>query len=354
MSNALNTILATWYPLKDATDWVLGTIYQTEGPAYRKAGAMMLFSGDGQQLGMLSGGCLESDISRHARQVMLNQKSKLLTYDGSDEDDMAFQLGIGCGGIVHIMLQPICQQNNYLRLDKLLHNLTQNKGGIYYQLVANNHPLDINQAELLETDVQQSKIDRNSVSELIKQDNQTWLKTHILPAVHLLIAGGGIDARPVCTMAKQLGWRVSIWDPRPANARAEYFATADHLLKFEPVNLSDYIQNNSVNAVIVMSHNVSLDALVLKALSQCQTEFIGLLGPINRRDKVLKQAEIKLTDLPVSLNAPVGLNIGGQLPESIALSALSQCHSVLYQKSAHIPKQQSDANYAVNCLKLAI
>lgn len=120
MSHQLSELLASWLPLRDSANWVLGVIYRTEGPCYRKAGAMMLFSSQGHQLGMLSSGCLESDISRHARRVMLEQRVVQCCYDRSDEDDMAYQLGIGCGGVVYIQLMPVNAANQYLQLDKLL------------------------------------------------------------------------------------------------------------------------------------------------------------------------------------------------------------------------------------------
>ncbi len=82
MSNQLISLLQSWYPQRDAADWVLGTVYKTEGPCYRKAGAMMLLGSQGQQLGMLSGGCLESDIHRHSRQVMLSGCAKTLMWLG--------------------------------------------------------------------------------------------------------------------------------------------------------------------------------------------------------------------------------------------------------------------------------
>ena len=70
MSMQLSTMLATWAPRRDADDWVLGTVFKTEGSSYRKPGAMTLISAEGAQLGLLSGGCLEADIRLNARKVM--------------------------------------------------------------------------------------------------------------------------------------------------------------------------------------------------------------------------------------------------------------------------------------------
>ncbi|MFC6672816.1 XdhC family protein [Marinobacterium aestuariivivens] len=129
MANQLTRLLLQWYPQRDALEWVLGTVYRTEGPSYRKAGAMMLFNSLGQAFGMLSGGCLESDIQRHARRVMQSGQALTLCYDGSDEDDLSFQLGIGCGGTVHILLQPIRADNDYLQPDLVHRALEQRAPG---------------------------------------------------------------------------------------------------------------------------------------------------------------------------------------------------------------------------------
>jgi len=131
-SNHLSHLLAKWYPNRDKADWVLATIYDTKGPCYRKAGAMILFSSLGAQLGMLSGGCLESGIGTNARKVMQTGKPISLCYDGSDEDDLSFHLGIGCGGTVYIILQQVNAENNYLSLNQVYSALKQRQSGYYY------------------------------------------------------------------------------------------------------------------------------------------------------------------------------------------------------------------------------
>ena len=134
ISNHLSHLLANWYPTRDDFSWVLATIYKTIGPCYRKPGAMMLFSSQGEQLGMLSGGCLESDISVNARKVMQTGQPLLVCYDGSDEDELSFHLGIGCGGTIYIMLQQISNQNEYLSLVQVYDALKQRSSGMVTQL----------------------------------------------------------------------------------------------------------------------------------------------------------------------------------------------------------------------------
>ena len=311
MSNQLITLLGQWYEHKDATEWVLGSVYKTEGPCYRKAGAMMLFGGQGQQLGMLSGGCLESDIQKHARRVMHSGKALTLSYDGSDEDDLSFQLGIGCGGTVHIVLQPVSADNNYLELDKVYHSLKARRFGVYKQQIpANGFALPCSQF------VADERIDKATC---IDQSGEPWLHTPIVPQPHLLVVGGGLDARPLVSMATQLGWQVSLWDPRPANARREYFLSASHILR-EPVeSLTEHVEKHSVNAAVMMAHHVGMDAEALGAVHSANApslRYLALLGPTNRRQKVLKHAGLTESDFAERpLSGPAGLDIGGELPE---------------------------------------
>ncbi|MDV6250549.1 XdhC family protein [Vibrio sp. EA2] len=328
MSNHLLYLLTQWFGLKDEDSWVLGTVYKTEGPAYRKAGAMMLFSDAGHQLGMLSGGCLESDIHLHARKVMLNQQPVTLTYDGSDEDDLAFQLGIGCGGTVHILLQPLTEENRYLGLPQVLEALQQHRKGYYFQKVSNQDVAARFMDEPL-PGLQQARR-----SQLIEQDDELWLCTAIEPPLHLLIVGGGIDARPVAQLAHQLGWRVSLWDPRPANGRMEYFPHLSQKLSGDANQLNDYCRQNSVKAAVLMSHNVTMDANALSALSGLPLNYLALLGPVNRREQVIAQSGIGLDELSVPLSGPAGLDLGAELPETIALSILAECQAAVTQKTA--------------------
>ena len=109
--NNLSNLLNYWKASDEEVNWVLGTVYKTEGSAYRKAGAHMLINEYGDYYGLLSGGCLESDIVLNARKVMQTKQSKRVVYDSFDEDGIAYKIGVGCGGKVYILLQNVTQSN---------------------------------------------------------------------------------------------------------------------------------------------------------------------------------------------------------------------------------------------------
>ena len=319
MFNHLKQLLDIWYPQRDSQLWVLATVYKTQGPSYRKPGAMMLFNDLGQQYGLLSGGCLEADIQVQAAKVMRSQQSLTVCYDGSDEDDISFQLGIGCGGTVYILLQPIQSAQNYLNLGEIRDHLADHGQGQYWQLVDENS-------------VAQSRWHTSGCIEqprLVEQDNQCWLVTNIKPQPHILVLGGGVDARPLVSLAKGLGWTVTIWDSRPANGRREYFMTADTILDCPIEDLIYRPDFQQWDAAVVMCHNLDMDALAIKALQASSVAYLALLGPLARQQQVLQLAQLDAANCRIPIAGPAGLDLGAELPEGIALSILAECHGVL-------------------------
>ncbi|GGO79069.1 xanthine and CO dehydrogenase family maturation factor XdhC/CoxF family protein [Marinobacterium nitratireducens] len=329
MNNQLVHQLRQWHPQRNARQWVLGTVYRTEGPCYRKAGAMMLFNDLGQQFGMLSGGCLESDIQQQARRVMQSGRAVKLRYDGSDEDDLAFRLGIGCGGTVHILLQPVTPENGFLQLDRVLQALDRRGSGVYRQRIPTARGEVECRFEDLNT-ADRAVGDRHS--ELCDEGDASWLRTVIVPPPHLLVIGGGIDARPLVTLAHELGWQTSLWDPRPANARREFFMTADRIIDAAVETLPAYCREQAVDAAVLMSHNVGLDAAALRVLQDSPLRYLALLGPRNRRERVFDEAGVADERLTTPVSGPAGLDIGAELPESIALAILAECHARLQRR----------------------
>ncbi|WP_066963295.1 XdhC family protein [Microbulbifer sp. Q7] len=345
MANQIQTLLDIWHTHRNNRQWVLGTIYQTSGPCYRKAGAMMLFDDLGKYYGLLSGGCLEADIQRHAKQVLSTGKSKTLCYDGSDEDDFAFKLGIGCGGTVFILLQPVLPENDHLKLEQLRIRLRDGQPCCYLQKIPDN-----GETETAIADARQSGL--NGRARLLETADGNWLETPLRPAPHILIVGAGVDARPMAQLCRSQGWQVSLCDPRTANARQAYFPQC-RLYPCHPEALPSQLAMQQVDAAIVMSHNLELDAAALRVLSGLPLKYLGLLGPVSRRDRVLALAGIELEALnralAVPLRAPIGLNLGGELPESIALATCAELHAVLHRADGKSMTSPSSRSEVITC-----
>jgi xanthine dehydrogenase accessory factor len=322
MTFQFKSLLNSWFTRCDSSEWVLGIVYKTEGPCYRKAGAIMFFNGDGEHFGLLSGGCLEADIHQHARRVIQSGQGTTLCYDGSDEDDISFQLGIGCGGTVYVALLPITHKNNYLQLKEIHQILEQRKSGVFELKIPGDN--DETQTRFV-PDLEGCRTDIHA--KLITESTASWLRVGIKPDPHLLVIGGGVDAKPVVSIARELGWETTLWDSRPANARREHFMSANTILECSVERLSEYASDQRVDAAILMSHNIALDAAALMALSRHQFKYLGLLGPTSRKQRVVEAANLTEAAIKTELVGPAGFDLGGELPESIALSMISECHA---------------------------
>ncbi|MCU7554035.1 XdhC family protein [Alteromonas sp. ASW11-19] len=319
MKHHLYHVLSRWEPQKEAHRWLLATIVGTQGSSYRKSGAMMLFSDQGEQLGVVSGGCLESDILHQARRCWETGQARTVTYDMQEEGDIAWRLGIGCGGEVTLLLQPVTPNNQYLHLEKVLRALQRGESVRYGQA-------------LTSPDAEAAVLDTEAPS-----DDANWFWQTITPPPALVILGGGVDAQPVARIAGTLGWRVTVNDVRARYARAGDFPDVQLVADLAPETLPEADWFTSADAIIVMHHQVHMDASALAAVAQVQSgalRYLALLGPMHRCDQVLAQASLAEADLTVPLQAPAGLALGGELPESIALSMIAQAHAVLHGQSA--------------------
>ncbi|WP_137226705.1 XdhC family protein [Shewanella sp. MEBiC00475] len=327
MVQHLVDLLDAWLPSYQE-DWVVAVLTQVQGSSYRKPGAIMLFHPMGKSLGMLSGGCLEADLRRHAQRAIQTQQVIQLTYDATDESDTSYQLG--CGGIVNIMMVSVNKANNYLGLLHVHDALMRGDSGIY-QLDIVDDGVSSNKISGLfieHPNDSATPITLNTKTIKVTEQGKTLLQIPLRPPVHIGIFGGGLDAQPVALMAQTMGWKVSVFDERTAYARSYDFPGCQ-IIKQPTANVTNHLLSD-LDAAFLMSHNLQIDAKTLKVLQTQPLAYISLLGPVHRRDKVLAMADLSLDDFSGYFSAPAGLALGGELPGSIALSVLSQCHGVLY------------------------
>ena len=275
----------------------------------------------GQYFGLLSGGCLESDIMRQARRCWDNQQNRIIEYDMREEEDLAWQLGIGCGGMVRILLQPVHIDNNYLKLDELNSCLEQRQNAEYHQQIDEGMPLNKVLPVVHNLQTVAATIQNNGLVDVFVQQ--------LKPAPLLAVFGAGVDAKPVVSIAAELGWQVILIDPRVGYAKVEYFTKASQIVRESFEQLHDASWLNQIDVALVLTHNIKLDAAALKLVQNSSAKYVGLLGPTHRTDRVLDIATLTRNDLTKPLANPVGLRVGGELPESIALSMLAEAHAVL-------------------------
>jgi len=329
MSHHIEDLLSQWNMFPN-DKWVLAVITKIQGSSYRKTGAMMLFHSLGKSIGLVSGGCLEGDLLRHAQRAIQQDQAINITYDASDESDASYQLG--CGGIVDLLLIPVTADNNYLHLQTLMEQLKSTNCEYHLPLVKSGTKAASISASVVpilnKTDYDFSKSTYNKPNESYEI---TILQIPCRTRFHLAIFGGGLDAQPLAMMAIQLGWKVTVFDERSSYAHQHHFPNAN-IIKQPLSQLENDILLN-IDGVVVMQHNLTLDALALKLISQSNQAYIALLGPRHRRDQVFSKANINLDDFKGFFSAPAGFDIGGELPESIALSILAECHAAFHKRT---------------------
>lgn len=321
MTIRFDHLLRAWYPRRDEVEWVLATIIGTEHSTYRKTGAMMLINSLGQHLGMLSGGCLEGDLLAQAHKVMMRKTVLTATYDLREDSDSPWQQGLGCGGAMNVLLQPMSVENSYLGLESLHRGLESGQTMRYLQRLDTHGTTQ----ECWEIEhIAEGPSFSHPGSQKIDYKSGRWLASLISPAPQLLIVGGGMDAQPLCALARTIGWYVSVADPRVGYARAEDFPGAHiHKQDLQALNHKNY------DAIVIMSHSLSIDASGLYFAGRSNARYVGILGPEHRRRRVEKLAEIQPEEFRGHYCGPAGLDIGAKLPETIALSILAQCHQVI-------------------------
>ena len=287
----------------------LATVVGLKGSGYRRPGARMLILDSGQWTGAISGGCLEGDALRKAREVMQTRDARIVTYDTSQPDGDNFGIGLGCHGVLDVLIEaldPTDADNPLETLDRVLQG---------------RQPLTL------------SRILPNG--ELFTES--------LRPDIQLLVFGAGYDAVPLVSQAKLLGWPVLVADDCVAHLNPKRFADADQLVTVQRDNVQQSIAIDPYSAAVLISHNYKFDLAVLRDLLQTDIPYIGILGPKKRGDALLND----LTDVVKPADhhrifAPIGLDVGAETPAEIALSIVSEIQTV-FRRTTGQPLRFKDA-----------
>lgn len=298
----------------DKKDIVCINVLDTEGSVYRKSGATMLVNSDGDFIGVVSGGCFEEDIVHCAKDILSKREGKYVVHDLRMKDDTldSWGKGVGCNGLIKLWMEPFYYTQNYgaigialeyalKRIKKTLIRSTEQKG--FYGFSSEERKEEI-------------FYDEESHLRLIYQK--------INSPYRLLILGAGPGSEPLLSMANALGWQTSICDTRTSNLKHIRSADETHLL--DECEEVDAILEQDFDAAVVMSHNFNSDAVYLKALLASEVSYIGVMGPQKRTKSIIdsfsQMSESVFMD--PRLHNPIGLDLGGESPESIALSICAE------------------------------
>jgi xanthine dehydrogenase accessory factor len=328
---------------------VLATVFETLGSTYSKAGHRILIAASGDYRGLVSGGCLEGDLAERARNVVAADRPAAVTYDLRDAADELWGLGVGCNGLLRVFLQPLLPTRHYEPFATMAEcALTTEGAGIATVIDSHVAALPIGASLIARPDLNQAfgfpsappdpvvtgahRVLRGEGARLVTEAGASILYAPLHPIPKLLVLGAGLDAVPLVSMAVELGWLVTVADHRPAYLERGGFERADHAVLIEPGRLVSALPLEDFTAIIVMSHHLPTDRQYLAQLASVDSAYVGVLGPPARRERLLADLGADAGQLATRLRGPVGLDIGADSPESIALSILAELQSALHRR----------------------
>ena len=359
MKELRNIIQAFYSAQKAGMQTALATVVHVEGSSYRRPGARMLVTENGSFTGAISGGCLEGDALRKAQYAMVHGINKLVTYDTTDDDDAKLGVGLGCQGIIHILIEPIdtshpdhpvallqqvVEQSEHSALVTLFS--LQNRQGVQpgtcllrlqNGTVAGSPPDVAFRNELMKHMEEALAEGRSLLQEYMKEGSlYTAFIGVVPPAISLVIAGAGNDAVPLAQMAHLMGWQVTVIDGRHHYATAERFPMAHRLIVARPEHVPDQVMPDRRTYFVLMTHSYAYDLAMLRWLLPLGPPYIGVLGPRTKLDRMLTELQherINTNDMS-NLYGPVGLDIGAEFPEEIALAIVAEIRAVITGRPA--------------------
>ena len=305
--------------MRAASPAVLATLVGIEGSSYRLPGARLLWLPDGTRTGSISGGCLEDDLIERAGKVLATGRAETVAYDTAAENDLVWGTGSGCAGRVRVVLELLpadrpewtatLRHNQRARRDTGLAVVHDSRFPPGTRLAGESSAAENTPGIFFET---------------------------ILPPPHLVVFGSGDDARPLVRLANELGWQVTVVDSRAACTTAARFPGAA-LVVAPAESAAAAVAIDARTLAVVMTHRFREDLALLRGLLAAPLAYLGVLGPLRRTDRLL--AELQASGLIVTaalrekLHAPVGLDLGGDAPESVALAILAEMQCRLSGRS---------------------
>jgi xanthine dehydrogenase accessory factor len=339
--------------------FVSATVVEVRGSGYRKAGARMVATQDQWRAGSISGGCLERDVTTKGLWYTRNQRAYSITYDQSQD---AEEGGTGCQGIVEVLVERhtpdsldvadvfsaaercIRDERCAVVLSVVHSTRADIPLGAHLVLQADEWLVAPEYADLQRAFADEA---RRALADLPlphvvehrdASGELSVLIECIVPPVHLFVFGTGHDASPLVTLAKNLGWSVSVWDASPRSSARERFQLADHYLT---CSLGDAVARMSRcprSAAVVMGHHFERDRLAVQSLLNSGSRYIGILGSRLRTEQILEACRQAGTVLDegarARLHTPVGLKLGAETPAEIALSIVAQVQAVFARTPA--------------------
>ncbi|MFN6476242.1 XdhC family protein [Nostoc sp. DedQUE07] len=346
----------------------LATVVKTQGSTYRRPGAKMLMTDTGRTIGTISAGCLENDVFEYTQQRMSDGEPIVVTYDNTASEDILWGFGLGCNGTVQVLIERLEKESSPNAIAFMQECFHQKHLGIIATVIAFEGEVDVklgsrlllypdgkiiadikdpNLIQSLQVDTQAAFTNQKSSVknyQLPLGSAEVFIEV-IQPPTPLVIFGAGYDAVPVAQFAQALGWDVTVVDCRANEATKARFPTACDVILTQREIVQKQIFIDVKTVAVVMTHNYLDDLEILKTLLPSPARYIGVLGPKARTERLLEdlrsQGIVYTTEQLTRLHGPIGIDIGAETPEGIAIAIIAEIQAVLTNRNGSFLKNRN-------------
>src|SRR6267378_853895 len=315
--------LKTW--TADREQIALATVVETWGSSPRPLGSKMVVTRSGKMAGSVSNGCIEGAVFEEAQKVLKAGKPKLAAFGVAD--DLAFSVGLACGGHIEVYIEPFGKEH-----ERLLSLLFENRPATLKTNLGTGEP------ELAEGVLSGSELDHR---------RGDWFIEPFRRPAHLVLVGAIHIAIPLHRLAKLMGYRVTVVDARAKFATRERFPEADELIVAWPDEAMARLALDNSTYVVILTHDPKFDLPALRSVLGKEVGYIGAIG--SRKTNENRFASLRsegFTEEQFSrVHGPIGLDLGGRGAEETALGILAEITAVRFGGSGS-PMREAKASKA--------
>ncbi|MFC6837787.1 XdhC family protein [Halomarina ordinaria] len=330
-------------------DSVVVTVADVEGTAYRRPGAKMLVRGDGTSVGAVTAGCLEDSVTALSMEVLDAGGPRLVTFDLMEEDEDAWGLGLGCNGVIDVLLEPLdaswrgpldeLDAGGSATVLTVVDSTAPNVPvGARVYTDGSSRPREVAERDSIPGSVVESVASvvsarhgrggATTVEVGTERGTVTVLVDGLVPVSTLLLSGSQPDVHPVARVASAAGFEVAVHSPRGARG-PEDFPHADRVETGHPSTVGASVEVPEHTYAVVMTHNLVDDRIAVEALlTETAVPYVGVMGPRDRFERLRDRSDVVAGADPDRIATPVGLDLGGGEPMEIALSIVSEVLAV--------------------------
>jgi xanthine/CO dehydrogenase XdhC/CoxF family maturation factor len=323
----------------------LASVVQIEESSYRRIGARMLVCANGEWSGGISGGCLEGDALRRSQKAIQDGKSTTVIYDTMEDDQNQIGVGLGCNGKIEVLFSPINPKDSDNEVEKLRSVVQKNNPAILLKLISSSEGKEIGNTKLIDLEnrdasfaglsdtqvhkaIEEVRINRRPQILHFKDAHSgavEILVEYLRPETRLVILGDNYDVLAMAGLANEIGWELHVVGRKRKISKAIY-AKCNKLYEYEHI---EQVPITEFTAVVLMTHDYNWDKKLLPIVLSKNPAYVGMLGPKKRVLKINEELEgLDLKSISI-FHSPVGLDIGAETPEEIAVSIAAEIIAVM-------------------------